>query len=83
MRVLGLLHSFDASCQARKLTRRRLLRFIRINYHLIKDVDKSGWLSRKIDRNYMVDLTDDHVKQYVSAIIKKTGGEVEHNKSIL
>jgi len=82
MKVEGLLYSFDVSCQTRQFTRRRLLRFIRLNAHLLKDHDLYGWISRKIDRNYMSDLTDGDVIRFVTWIIKKTGGKVEHTQSV-
>ena len=82
MKVEGLLYSFDVSCQTRQFTRRRLLRFIRLNYHHLKGHWKYNWLSRKIDKNYMADLTDGDVLDLARHIIKKTGGEVEHTQSI-
>ena len=70
-----LMNSFDVSCQVRKFTRKRLLRFIRLNYHHLKGEWDYGWLSRKIELNYMKDITDDDVLKFVRHILKKTGGE--------
>lgn len=82
MKVENLLHSFDVSCQTRKFTRRRLLRFIRLNIHLLKDHALYGWVNRKVDANYMTDLTDYDVIRFVTWITKRTGGEVEYNQSV-
>jgi hypothetical protein len=83
VKVEGLLHSFDVSCQTRQFTRRRLLRFIRLNAHLLKDHQFYGWIMKKVDRNYMTDITDSDVINFVTWITKKTGGQVEHTQSVL
>jgi hypothetical protein len=82
VKVDNLLNSFDVSCQTRKFTRLRLLRFIRLNIHLLKDHDLYGWVNKKVDGNYMADLTDYDVIRFVTWITKKTGGKVEHTQSV-
>jgi len=83
VKVEGLLHSFDVSCQTRQFTRRRLLRFIRLNFHLLKGHGHYTWLSKKVNNNYMADLTDKDVMSFVRWIVNKTGGQVEHTQSAL
>ena len=83
MKVEGLLHSFDVSCQTRQFTRRRLLRFIRLNDYLLEDHGHYTWLSKKVSNNYMADLTDKDVIRFVRWIVNKTGGQVEHTQSVL
>jgi hypothetical protein len=54
-----------------------------LNFHLLKDHSHYVWLSKKVNNNYMADLTDKDVIRFVRWIVNKTGGQVEHTQSVL